>query len=95
MDESQRRRRVVQCQVATLPLPRPRPAVLTPKKSSPAQPIANRRSGRDRRQKEAGPPSGQRERRVGIEPRQPEVQEVDPTDSAWAELQDLLPPPRR
>lgn len=72
-----------------------RAAVLPPKKPSSTTPISNRRTGRDRRQRDVGPPPGQRERRVSIEPRKPEVLEVDPTDSAWAELQELLKGPQR
>ena len=49
----------------------------------------DRRSGRDRRQVDKGPPSG-RERRVGMEPRKPEVQELDFTPSEWTALQDSV-----
>ena len=38
--------------------------------------VSDRRSGRDRRQAEAGPPTPY-ERRRTIEPRQPEVDELD------------------
>lgn len=54
------------------------------KKSSP--PTIDRRSGTDRRKVDVGPPAGTRERRRGIEPRQPEVQELQLTDSQWGAL---------
>lgn len=54
------------------------------KKSSP--PSTDRRSGVDRRKVDVGPPAGTRERRRGIEPRQPEVQELQLTDSQWGAL---------
>lgn len=50
-----------------------------------------RRSGRDRRQAEQGPPNGI-ERRKGIEPRQPEVREIELSASEWAQLEaNVLP----
>ncbi|HKX95063.1 MAG TPA: hypothetical protein VJM48_10205 [Methylibium sp.] len=49
---------------------------------------AERRSGRDRRQRDAGAPSGTRDRRTGIEPRRPEAVELDLTMSQWAALND-------
>ena len=52
---------------------------------------AERRSGKDRRQREDAPPGG-RERRRGIEPRRPEVIEVDITPSQWDALQDAAFP---
>lgn len=57
-------------------------------------PPIDRRRGSDRRRIDQGPPRG-RDRRVGLEPRKPEVIEVDMTDSDWARLQDgavPLPP---
>mgnify|MGYP001210441333 CR=1 FL=1 len=53
-----------------------------------AQPT-ERRSGIDRRKEDKGPPSG-RERRVGMEPRKPEIQEIDLTPSEWAALEDQV-----
>lgn len=52
-----------------------------------------RRSGRDRRQSDKGPP-GRVERRRVAEPRKPEVAELDMTESEWGELaqQAVLPP---
>lgn len=47
----------------------------------------DRRSGTDRRQREQGAPDGH-ERRVGLEPRRPEVHELSITPSQWAALQD-------
>lgn len=57
----------------------------TAKKSS-TPPTTERRSGVDRRKADVGPPPGKRERRRGIEPRQPEVQELQLTDSQWGAL---------
>ena len=54
-------------------------------------PAADRRSGKDRRQRDDAPPSG-RERRRGIEPRRPEVAEVEITPSQWDALQDAAFP---
>lgn len=45
-----------------------------------------RRSGRDRRQRDLGAPSGARDRRTGIEPRRPEAIELELTASQWAAL---------
>ena len=47
----------------------------------------NRRSGTDRRRADRGAPQGP-ERRVGLEPRKPEVTEVEISESDWARLQD-------
>jgi hypothetical protein len=55
-------------------------------KSSPR--LTERRSGVDRRRADKGPP-GRHERRVGVEPRQPEVQEVNLTPSEWATLGEI------
>ena len=44
-----------------------------------------RRSGEDRRKLDQGPP-GKHERRRSMEPRKPEVVELDMTDSEWAAL---------
>jgi hypothetical protein len=56
----------------------------------PAQ--ADRRSGADRRRVDKGPPGG-RERRRLVEPRRPEVAELDMSESEWASLAAELPPP--
>lgn len=48
-------------------------------------PAADRRSGQDRRRQNDGPPQG-RERRTGLEPRQPDVAEVELSPSQWARL---------
>jgi hypothetical protein len=73
----------------------PAPATLhsTLKKStlSSKAPKSDRRSGADRRQVEQGPP-GRRERRVSVEPRGPEVQDVELTPSEWASLNEFPPP---
>lgn len=44
-----------------------------------------RRAGHDRRQHNEPPPAGH-ERRTGLEPRQPEVQELELTPSQWSRL---------
>jgi hypothetical protein len=49
-----------------------------------------RRSGIDRRQQE-GPPPFRTERRRGVEPRRPEVTELDMTPSQWDTLHADLP----
>ena len=55
-------------------------------------PPAERRSGADRRRADKGSPTG-RERRVGMEPRKPEISEVEISPSEWAALEeDLLRP---
>ena len=65
------------------------PEVVTQGKKTPA---ADRRSGGDRRRVDKGSPSG-RERRVGMEPRKPEISEVEISPSEWAALEeDLLRP---
>lgn len=48
-------------------------------------PATDRRSGADRRRTEKGPP-GLAERRRGVEPRQPEVVELDMSESQWSAL---------
>ena len=51
----------------------------------------DRRSGRDRRQVDLGPPPGVRERRVSVEPRKPEVLERELTNSEWDSLNEPVP----
>lgn len=71
-----------------------RPQALTVNKPSPpALSRPDRRSGADRRKEDKGPPKGMRDRRVHVEPRKPEVQEVEISPSDWASLTDLPPPP--
>ncbi len=53
----------------------------------------DRRSGGDRRKEDKGPPKGMRDRRINLEPRKPEVREVEISPSDWASLTDLPPPP--
>lgn len=48
----------------------------------------DRRAGKDRRQKELAPPGG-RERRRNLEPRKPDVAEIDLTSSQWDALNEL------
>lgn len=56
-------------------------------------PPTERRTGADRRKADHGPPGG-RERRVGMEPRKPDVREIEMTPSEWATLtSDASPPP--
>ena len=38
--------------------------------------VKNRRSGKDRREEDTGPPTGWRERRKTVERRRPEVREI-------------------
>ena len=51
----------------------------------------DRRSGRDRRQVDQGPPPGVRERRVNVEPRKPDVVEREVTPSEWDSLNGTVP----
>lgn len=60
----------------------------TKKNQDPARAAVERRLGRDRRQRDAGAPSGLRDRRTGIEPRRPEAVELDLTPSQWRALND-------
>jgi hypothetical protein len=50
----------------------------------------DRRSGKDRRSADVEPPD-KRERRTTVESRQPDVAEIEMSDSAWAELNRQLP----
>jgi hypothetical protein len=52
------------------------------------KPPIERRSGVDRRKVDKGPPGG-RERRLGMEPRKPEVVEIEMSSSEWAALSEL------
>jgi hypothetical protein len=63
--------------------------------SPPHQAIApsERRTGVDRRKADSGPPKGMRERRISLEPRKPEVQEVDLSASDWAAFDAMAPTP--
>lgn len=58
-----------------------------PVKTPLAAPViaSERRSGRDRRQRDDPPPRG-RDRRRGLEPRRPEVLELELTPSQWDAL---------
>lgn len=64
---------------------RPRKPAVPPAESPP---LVERRSGRDRRQVDKGPPGG-RERRVSVEPRKPEVVEREVSPSEWDALLDV------
>jgi hypothetical protein len=63
--------------------------------SAPTPPRSDRRTGVDRRKVDKGPPAGMRDRRVHIEPRKPDVQEVEISPSDWANLTGLPPPPAK
>jgi|APDOM4702015118_1054815.scaffolds.fasta_scaffold80313_2 hypothetical protein len=63
----------------------------TNRKTTSSTPAVDRRSGVDRRKVDKGPPGG-RERRVGIEPRRPEVVEREVSPSEWDSLHEPLPP---
>ncbi len=54
-------------------------------------PAADRRSGADRRRTDASLPE-KHDRRRGLEPRKPEVVEIEMSPSEWAALSDLPPP---
>lgn len=62
-------------------------------KSSPPTPNAagptERRSGQDRRRAESSGPPGGRERRRNVEPRKPDVAELDLSPSQWDALNEL------
>jgi hypothetical protein len=79
------------------------PSRALPAAASPAAPIARtaadaraaaipveRRTGADRRQVHLGPP-GKKERRVSVEARKPEVQEVVLSPSDWVRFDTALP----
>lgn len=51
---------------------------------------AERRTGKDRRDAELGPP-GKRERRTALEARKPQVVELEMSPSEWAAFGDVLP----
>lgn len=53
-------------------------------------PKTERRAGKDRRKVDKGPQPGKRERRIHLESRKPDVQELEVTPSAWAELCEQL-----
>ncbi|HWI12134.1 MAG TPA: hypothetical protein VNU48_12450 [Burkholderiaceae bacterium] len=64
-----------------------------PKQATTRKPIpSERRSGDDRRRIEGTPP-GKHDRRRGLEPRLPEVVELDMTNSEWMSLSDDPVPP--
>lgn len=53
--------------------------------STPQSAAQDRRTGKDRRQEELGPPSGY-ERRRSVEPRLPEVTELEVTEDQFREF---------
>lgn len=61
------------------------------KKESASSLAGERRSGHDRRKVDKGSPTG-RERRVSLEPRKPEITEIEVTPSEWAALQEQTRP---
>lgn len=67
---------------------------MKPKIPTTHPPTVDRRSGQDRRKKDMDPPGG-RERRRSVEPRRPEVVEIDLTPSQWAALDEPATLPTR
>ncbi|OYT97901.1 MAG: hypothetical protein CFE40_14410 [Burkholderiales bacterium PBB1] len=63
---------------------------MTTDRDKPRPPAAERRSGTDRRVRDVAIPKGH-DRRRGVEPRKPEVQEISPSDSLWASFDVELP----
>lgn len=59
--------------------------------SPPSKPFVERRSGMDRRKVNLGPPAGMRERRVNLEARKPEVQEISLSASDWVRFDEAVP----
>ena len=55
---------------------------------------SDRRSGKDRRKQDLGPP-GKKERRRSLESRQPDVTEIEMSASDWVALEQLPVPPRK
>lgn len=55
------------------------------------KPRAERRSGIDRRRVNLGPPAGIKERRINLESRKPEVQEVTLSPSDWVRFEASVP----
>jgi hypothetical protein len=68
-------------------------SVQAPKKPTGGAKV-ERRSGVDRRQVNKPPPGG-RERRTSMEPRKPEVNELEITPSDWARLTVPVPPGKK
>jgi hypothetical protein len=62
-----------------------------PRNSSGPTDGPDRRSGQDRRRVEQGPP-GSRDRRRLVEPRRPEVAEIELSPGEWEALQAVVPP---
>jgi hypothetical protein len=54
----------------------------------------DRRSGKDRRTKDLGPP-GKTERRRSLESRKPDVTEIEMSATDWSALEQLPVPPRK
>ena len=54
----------------------------------------DRRSGKDRRKQDLGPP-GKAERRRSLESRKPDVTEIEMSASDWGALEQLPVPPRK
>jgi hypothetical protein len=64
-----------------------------PDRNAPAggKPRVERRSGMDRRRVNLGPPAGTKERRINLESRKPEVQEVTLSASDWVRFDAAVP----
>ena len=72
--------------------PGPHNGAVKPAAKRPTATATDRRTGQDRRRREEPAPRGW-ERRRGVEPRRPEVQELDITPSQWDALHsDAFPP---
>jgi len=56
-----------------------------------SKPRVERRNGMDRRQVNLGPPAGMRERRVSLESRKPEVEEIALSASDWVRFDAAVP----
>lgn len=81
----------------TQALPRGRQTPMSSENIRPTPPAAgstDRRSGQDRRRTESPQPPGGRERRRNMEPRKPDVAELDLSLSQWDALNEFpLPDP--
>lgn len=64
------------------------------KKNTGTESATERRTGEDRRRVDNGPP-GKHERRRSMEPRKPEVVELDMSNSEWSALNDAPVPPKK
>lgn len=70
------------------------PAQAPLERSDSREPVQDRRSGRDRRQREEGPPPGMRERRTHREARRPQVEELEMSLEEFQRLLEQTAPPQ-